>query len=496
MTPLLLAVDQGTTNTKALLVDRAGQTVFRVSEPVTLISNEQELIEQNPLELWNSVQRVAARASDHARQGGGSIEGVAITNQRETALAWHRESGNPLAPAISWQCRRSAGVCRGVAEHSTLIRRSTGLPLDPVLSATKWAWMLENVPAVREAASTGNLCFGTVDSWLLFKLTNGRLHMTDTTNASRTGLLDLRLLQWSPELTKLFAIPLASLATIVSSSQYCGTIQSIPELTGVPIVAAIGDSHGALAGHGSFGSGTVKATYGTGSSLMTLTETLVDDTPQLARTVAWSIGERTQFALEGNIFMSGSALQWVGEFLGLEQPAEDAAKLAETVTDSAGVYFVPAMVGLGAPYWDAAARGIVCGLGRVHTAAHLARAAIEAICYQVSDVLLAMERSMNIQVQELQADGGATRNRSLMQSQADILGRPVVRACDEELSALGAAYLGGIALGWWTSMQSVSKLARTSETFSPSMPQTTRDLRYREWQEAVRCSRSLRDTTA
>jgi glycerol kinase len=226
---------------------------------------------------------------------------------------------------------------------------------------------------------------------------------------------------------------------------------------------------------------------------MTLTETLLDDTPQLARTIAWSIGERTQFALEGNIFMSGSALQWVGEFLGFSNPAQDAAALAETLADADGVYFVPAMVGLGAPHWAASARGIICGLGRAHTAAHLARATIEAICYQVADVLFAMETSMGIHAPELLTDGGATRNRSLMQFQADILGRPVVRAGDEELSALGAAYLGGITLGWWSSMQSVSELSRTNETFTPLLPRASRDVRYREWQEAVRRTQSLKD---
>jgi glycerol kinase len=496
MTSLLLAIDQGTTNTKALLVNRAGQAVFRVSEPVSLITNAKGFVEQDPIELWNSVERAATTAAQHARQSGAAIEGLAIANQRETALAWHRETGGPLAPAISWQCRRSTELCRSISDSSTLIRRSTGLPLDPVLTSTKWAWMLANLPTIRDATSNSDLCLGTVDTWLLFKLTNKQTHITDTTNASRTGLLDLRLLRWNPELLKLFSIPLAALPEIRSSSEHYGTVQSIPELAGVPIVAAIGDSHAALAGHGSFSPGTVKATYGTGSSLMTLTGTLLDDTPQLARTVAWSIGEQTQFALEGNIFMSGSALQWVGEFLGLSHPAEDAAALAETVADSEGVYFVPAMVGLGAPHWNASAHGLICGLGRAHGAAHLARAAIEAICYQVADVLFAMEESMGVHIRELMADGGATRNRRLMQFQADILGRPVVRARDEELSALGAAYLGGITLGWWPSMQSVSELSRTSESFMPSMPLPGRDLRYRDWGEAVRKTQSLKDHSA
>lgn len=493
MTSWLLAIDQGTTNSKVLLVDRAGQTVFRISEPVSLKTTRAGFVEQDPNELWDSVRRLTIRAAEHARQNGSVIEGVAITNQRETALAWRRGTGESLSPAISWQCRRSGSVCDRFRDHSDLIRNLTGLPLDPVLTATKWSWMLSSVPSIEQALSNGELCLGTVETWLLFKLTGGKIHATDTTNASRTGLLNLTTLQWDPALLELFRLPPSALAEIRSSSGHCGNVRSITELSGVPIVAAIGDSHAAMAGHASFSAGAVKATYGTGSSVMTLTESLPGDTPQLSRTVAWSIAGHTQFALEGNIFMSGSALQWVGEFMGLAHPAEDAAQLADTVADSAGVYFVPAMVGLGAPCWAPSARGLICGLDRSHTKAHLARAAIEAICYQVSDVLLAMEGAAGIHVSELQADGGATRNRSLMQMQADFLGRKVIRACDEELSAIGAAYLAGIELGWWPSMRSVSELSRATETFMPSMPCPERERRHADWQEAVRRTRPLKE---
>ena len=495
MTSLLLAIDQGTTNSKALLVDRAGQTVLRVGEPVTLISSQHGFVEQDSNELWVSIQRLATAAAEHARHNGAFIEGIAITNQRETAIAWNRETGESLGPAISWQCRRSAAVCDRIAHHSDIVRKLTGLPLDPVLTATKWSWMLANLPSLDLALAQETLCFGTVDTWLLYKLTGGAVHATDTTNASRTGLLNLTSLKWDPDLLALFNLPPSALAEIRSSSEHYGNVRSIPELLGVPIVAAIGDSHAAMAGHGSFSAGAIKATYGTGSSVMTLTKGLPDDTPKLSRTVAWSIGEHTQFALEGNIFMSGSALQWVGEFLGLPRPAEDAARLADTVADSAGVYFVPAMVGLGAPHWDSSARAIICGLARGHTAANLARAAIEAICYQVSDVLVAMGGA-DVQVGELQADGGATRNRSLIQMQADLLGRKVTRACDQELSAIGAAYLGGVQLGWWPSLGSVSELPRATETFLPSMSHVERDRRQAEWQEAVRRTRSLKEHEA
>lgn len=484
--PLLLAVDQGTTNTKALLIDRTGKVVFRTDAPVPLATPPTGFVEQDPLLLWKSVQAVLAAAIGQARALGATVAGLALTNQRETALAWHRSTGDPLAPAISWQCRRSVGVCQSHQAHAAAVRRISGLPFDPVLSATKWAWMLENLPSVQQAAHAGELCLGTVDSWLISKLTGGQVHATDLTNASRTGLLDLAALQWSPEMLDLFGIPAASLARIQPSAGSFGLCTAIPELKHVAIVSAIGDSHAALAGHGAFDPGTIKATYGTGSSLMTTTPALMEDTPKLARTIAWSTGAHTQYALEGNIFMTGSAVQWMGEFLGLQDPTSGALALADTAPEVPGVYFVPGMVGLGAPHWRADSRGLLCGLGRAHTAAHMARAVVESIAYQVADVFFAMREAAGVSLPALHADGGVTRNGKLMQFQADLLGVPVIRSHTEELSALGAGYLGGLALGWWPSLEAIASLPRSADRIEPRLSLAERAARYAGWQQAIR----------
>jgi glycerol kinase len=486
---LILAIDQGTTNTKALLVDGFGAPIFRASVPVELIRSDLGHLEQNPLELWESVRKAIAECVLHAAQRGTSIEALAISNQRETAVAWDGESGAPVANAISWQCTRSADICNRLSLHAESIRAKTGLPLATLISAGKWAWLLENDVHAQTLARAGALRFGTVDTWLIHRLTHGSLHVTDGSNASRTGLLNLQRLAWDKDLLDLFGIPLASLPEIRSSSGPFGICSGIPGLEGVPILSAIGDSHAAMFGHGQFTSGTVKATYGTGSSLMALTPGLAADTPLLARTIAWSISDKAQFALEGNIAMTGSAVQWVGEFLDLADPAQDAAALAGTVADSDGIYFVPAMVGLGAPHWDATARGAITGLGRSHTAAHLARAAIEAIAFQVADVFFAMEESSGIVLPALHADGGATRNRALMQFQADILGRPVLLPAHEELSALGASRLAGLALGWWNDLSDIAHLAGNVESFFPTMKAAERDRRYAGWKTAVKRAR-------
>ena len=485
MPELLLAIDQGTTNTKALLVDREGRIVFRTSEPLTLHTPQPGFVEQDPLALWTSVIAVMSRASEHAASIGASLAGIALSNQRETTLAWHRVTGTPLTPAMSWQCRRSADVCDDLTPHAEDLRRQTGLPLDPVLSATKWAWALRNVPTVVQAARDGELCFGTIDTWLVWKLTAGAVFATDHTNASRTGALDLAQLTWSPAILSRLGLPVDALPTLLPSSGRFGSCAADTPCPGVPIVAVLGDSHAALAGHGAFTPGAIKATYGTGSSLMTLTPVLATDAPMLARTVAWSTAAGTQYALEGNIFMSGAALQWVGEFLGLTDPAASAAALAATVPDAAELHFVPAMVGLGAPHWSSNARGLLCGLERAHRAAHMARAALDAIAFQVADVFTAMRSVAHTDLPCLFADGGATRNDALMQTQADLLGVPVARSAEEELSALGAAYLGGITLGWW-SFDTLAAMPRPHTTFKPTLPDAERTQRLRGWAAAVR----------
>ena len=496
----ILAIDQGTTNTKGLLFDRDAQPVFRSSAPVKLLQPRSGWVEQDPMELWQSVVTVAADCRAFADSHAGRISGIALTNQRETAVTWRPAesssgpAGIPIGNAITWQCRRSAAVCDRLQNDAATIRSITGLPLDPLLSATKWAWLLDSQPALRALAQSGGLLFGTVDSWILYNMAGGQVHATDHTNASRTALMSLESLAWDERLLELFGIAKEALPDIRTSSGDFGVCTAIPALSGVPVVSMIGDSHGAFVGHSCYQPGAVKATYGTGSSLMMLTARLIDQSDGLARTVAWSSGGDVHFALEGNIAMSGAAVQWVGEFLGLARPVDDAAAMASTVPDAAGMLMVPAMVGLGAPHWDAAARGIACNLERSHTSAHLARAALDSIAYQVADVLECMENAAGVRLPVLLADGGATRNNTLMQMQADVIGRSVLRSSQEELSARGAAMLGGLTLGWWRSLDELSTLSTGDDRFEPAISEGDRLRMRRLWSLAVKRAR-LREET-
>jgi glycerol kinase len=486
-TGAILAIDQGTTNTKALLVNRDGEAVFRASVAVKLLNPSPRFVEQDPQELWQSVLSVIRTCTDHAKTAQVRIEGIAISNQRETAVAW-RPGVKPqaLANAISWQCRRSAEICHRLAPQAGLIESIAGLPVDPLNSAGKWAWLLEQFPTLRNELLRGDALLGNIDAWLLANLTSGQHHATDHTNASRTGVYSLDASQWSARLLELYRLPMQGLPSIQASSSHFGICSSVPELQDVPIVALIGDSHAALVGHGSFTPGSAKATYGTGSSLMMLTKKLPAYNKSLARTVAWSDSQGIRFALEGNIAMTGSAVQWVGEFLGLQNPVEDAVALANSVPDAQGLRFVPAMVGLGAPHWDMEARGLIANLGQSHRAAHLARAAVDAIALQVADVVSCLESSSDTPISSLRVDGGATRNDSLMQLQADLLDRPVLRSANEELSALGAAWLGGLTLGWWSSTAELEQLPHRTNRFNPSMNKEERDALRDSWQMAVK----------
>ena len=485
MERFLLSIDQGTTNTKALLVRRDGRPVFRTSTGLTLEHPQPGYAEQDPMAIWASVQRVIAECIAFTA-GRGTIEGMAISNQRETALAWERSTGIPVAPAMSWQCRRSTDVCARLAGDAAMLRERSGLPLDPLLSATKWAWLMEQDAGIAARTRAGEICFGTVDSWLVWQLTGRTMHACDHTNASRTGLLNLANAAWDDELARLFDIPLTALPELKSSSSVYGHCAGFDQLHGVPIVAAIGDSHAALLGHGSTQAGTVKATYGTGSSLMTLTDGL-RATDRLASTIAWSTPQAgVQYALEGNISMTGAAVRWVADFLGLS--LDETVALAETVSDSGGVSFVPAMLGLGAPYWRSEARGLISGLEAGSRAAHLAKAAVDAIALQVRDVFEAMETAAAIPLPALRADGGATRNDELMQLQADLLQRPVLRSACEDLSALGAAWLGGLTLGWWQSIAEFEQLTDEPARFEPRMDHARSDAMYQRWQTAVQRS--------
>lgn len=490
---VVLAVDQGTTSTKCVAVDREGAVRFSASAPLRMLAPGDQWLEQSPQEIIASARVVLDQAAASCHDRGLHVSGIAISNQRETALAWDAETGEPIGNAISWQCRRSAGICQSLAAHSEKIHARTGLVLDPLVSASKWAWLLsesEHAAQARDLATSGRLRFGNVDAWLLWWLTGGTTHATDHTNASRTALLGLESLEWDPEMLDLFNIPESALPSVRASASTFGVCNAIDVLRGVPIVSAVGDSHAALAAQGA--PGNVKATYGTGSSLMVALDNLPEDSKGLARAVGYSTAKGVQYALEGNIAMSGAGLKWVGEFLGLSDPVVEAAALAATVPDSDGVVFVPAMAGLGAPWWDAGARGALLNLGPWHTRAHMARAALEAIAHQVVDVFEAMEDATGLRLATLNADGGATRNAALMQFQADVLGRPVLRSSREELSAIGAAWLGGITLGWWSTTQEPYENSATPDTFAATMSATERMDRRNHWREAVRRTLSAR----
>lgn len=492
---LLLAIDQGTTNTKAILVGQDGQPVFVASSPVGLLQPKPDFVEQDPLALWQSVIKTIADCVKNV--GAEKIAAVGISNQRETIVAWERATGNPVAPAIVWQCRRSASICAELEQNglAQLLRERTGLGIDPLFSASKIRWLLENVPGLRERAENSEICFGTVDSWLIWRLTGGTVYACDASNASRTQLLNLKTGDWDAELLQLFGISRVALPEVRDSSGFLGLCTGVSGLEGVPILSAMGDSHAAMAGHGSYTPGTIKATYGTGSSIMTLLPEFRLAATGVATTMAWRIQGKPYFALEGNISMTGSAVQWVGEFLGLADPVNDTVKLAATVENSAGVHFVPAMVGLGAPYWDTVARGVLMDLGRSSCAAHMARAAVEAIAFQICDVFEAMESEAGCVLPALYADGGGTRNKDLMQFQADMLGRPVLRSQREELSALGAAWMAGLALSWWASLADLEKLRGRSEEFLPGLPFEQRERKYTGWKDAVARTRFRPDST-
>ncbi len=484
----ILAIDQGTTNTKALLVDAAGVVVARAARPLRQTFPHAGWVEQDAAAIWQSVQE----AIDECLQAAGEHElvAIAITNQRESVLLWDRQTGQPVGPVVIWQCRRTAPFCEELRERGLekRLRERTGLTIDPLFSASKARWLLDNVAGAREQAERGELCLGTMDSWVLWNLSGGAEHACDVTNASRTQLFDLRRLKWDDELLALFGIPAAILPEVKPSSAVYGASINLGRLqAGIPIASLIGDSHAALYGQAGFESGTVKATYGTGSSLMTLTAEPIISEQGLSTTIAWARDVAT-YALEGNISVTGAAVQWLGEFLGLPHPVREVARLAASVTDTEGIYLVPAFVGLGAPYWNEAARGLLTGLTRGTTAAQVARATIESIAYQIRDVFDVMDAAVPAGLSALLADGGGSSNDALMQFQADILGRPVLRCTSPDVSALGAAYLAGLAVGLWRSEVEIAALPRQRDRFEPRLTSSQRDKLYAGWQQAVRCA--------
>ncbi len=418
------------------------------------------------------------------------VAAIGITNQRETTILWDRKTGEPIYNAIVWQDRRTSGFCDGLRAqgHESIIQQKTGLVIDAYFSGSKIRWMLDNVPGAKARAKRGELAFGTVDSWLIWKLTGGARHVTDVTNASRTMLFNLHTLEWDDELLALFDIPASLLPEVVASSEICGKASGV--LEGIPIAGIAGDQQAALFGQMCMHPGMVKCTYGTGSFMLLNTgEKPVPSRHKLLTTVAWRIGGRTTYALEGSIFIAGAVVQWLRDELQMIRSAEEIEALAASVADTGGVYLVPAFSGLGAPHWDQYARGTITGLTRGSNRAHIARAALEGIAFQVADVLAAMESDSGVPLQELRVDGGAARNNLLMQIQADLLGVPVTRPSNPETTVLGAIYLAGLAVGYWPDQETISKQWAAERRFTPNLGEAERRARQSDWARALERAR-------
>lgn len=482
-TPLILAIDEGTSNAKAVLVNELGQVIARGSRPLSISHPQAGFSEQDPLLIW---QNTLAAIEECLAQVDRPITALAISNQRESVVAWDRYTGEPLSPCISWQCRRSTALCTHLHEqgHEALILEKTGLALDPMFSAGKFRWILDHLEDGHARAAAGDICLGTVDSWLLWQLSGGQVFATDYSNAARTQLFNLHTCAWDPELLALFGIPAAALAPIRPSAGFFAETVALGGLpAGIPVMSMIGDSHAALYGQGGFAPGLVKATLGTGSSLMTPMGGPIASTHGLSTTLAWHDGSQPTFGMEGNIVHTGAAVQWASKLVAgesLDALTEQAAQLP----DNGGVYFVPALSGLGAPHWKADARGLICGLTEATSGAHILRASLESIGYQIRDVFEAMQQDIGSPLKELWVDGGATRNRWLMQFLANLLQRPVVRSLSPEVSALGAAHLAGRALGVWASDAALGQLQRQRERFEPQEDPAMAE-RYSEWKKAL-----------
>lgn len=493
MSKFVLALDQGTSSSKAIVFDSQGRQVLCAQKEFTQLFPRQGWVEQNPMEIWSSTKAVLEEAVARleqlcAKEGDSAqIAALGIANQRETTIVWDARTGRPVCNAIVWQDRRTAQFCdrlKGSPEEE-LIRSRTGLLPDAYFSATKIRWILDNVPLARQKALEGQLRFGTVDSWLIWNLTGGKVHASDATNASRTMLLNINTLTWDDELLDLFDIPASMLPELCDSSGIVGEI----ELAGqrVPIAGIIGDQQAALFGQMCVEEGAVKNTYGTGCFLlMNCGGKIVKSENRLLTTVAWKIGPRVDYALEGSIFVAGAVVQWLRDGLGIIRSSSEVEALATSVPDNGGVHFVPSLTGMGAPYWDQSARGVISGLTRGSTAAHIARAALEGIAFQVLDVVAAMERDAGLLISELKVDGGASRNNFLMQFQADVLGTEVIRAEVLETTALGAAYMAGLGVGLWESVDELKRLWKGERRFSCKISEERSEEAKANWYKAVK----------
>jgi glycerol kinase len=492
----ILALDQGTTSSRAIVFDKSGSIISIAQKEFTQYFPMPGWVEHDPAEIWSTQLGVAVEAISKAGLSVKDIAAVGITNQRETSLVWERATGKPLYNAIVWQDRRTAGFCDELNQkglHQT-IQEKTGLVLDAYFSATKLKWILDNVEGAREKAEKGELCFGTIDTWLIWNLTKGKVHATDVSNASRTMLCNINSLEWDQELLTIFNVPAAILPAIRSSSEVYGYTQNILSAHNIPIAGIAGDQQSALFGQMCTQPGMVKNTYGTGCfMLMNTGEKPVASTNNLLTTVGWKINGITSYALEGSVFIAGAAVQWLRDSLGLIKSAAEVETLAGQLNDNEGVYVVPAFAGLGAPHWNQHARGIVTGLTRGSTSAHIARAALESIAYQTMDVLKAMEADSGISIKELRVDGGATVNNLLMQFQADILNTTVIRPVITETTALGAAYLAGLAVGYWESMEAIQDQWQVDKKFTPGLDEPTRIKYTKNWHRAVKAAKAWAD---
>ncbi len=485
---VVLALDQGTSSSRAIVFDHNGRSLAMAQMELEPIFPQPGSVEHDPQEIWRTQLATARQAISQAGIAAPDIAAIGITNQRETTLVWNRKTGEPIYNAIVWQDRRTADFCDALkaAGHAEMVARKTGLIIDPYFSASKLRWILDQVPGAREMAARGDLAFGTVDSWLLWKLTAGAVHATDVSNASRTMLFNIHTGQWDHELLALLDIPPAILPEVRSSSEIFG--HTSEDLLGVrvPIAGVAGDQQAALFGQTCFAPGSVKNTYGTGCfMLMNTGEKPTESGNQLLSTIAWRLRGTTHYALEGSVFIGGAVVQWLRDSLGIIQSSKDVEALAASVADSDGVYFVPAFAGLGSPYWDPYARGSIFGLTRGTTAAHIARAALESIAHQSADLLECMQEDSGQPVTELRVDGGAAENNLLMQFQADLLGVPVLRPQVIQTTALGAAYLAGLAVKYWETPADVARHWALDRVFEPQMSRDEVHFRRRRWKKAV-----------
>ncbi|MEP6926228.1 MAG: glycerol kinase GlpK [Ginsengibacter sp.] len=489
MSKYILSFDQGTTSSRAIIFDKKGAVKAMAQREFTQIFPQPGWVEHDGNEIWYTQLGVATEVILKAGLTIHDIAGIGITNQRETTLVWDRNTHQPVYNAIVWQDRRTSTYCNELKDqgHAINIQEKTGLVIDAYFSATKLKWILDNVEGTRGKAENGDLCFGTIDSWLLFKLTNGKAHTTDVTNASRTMLFNIHSLQWDEELLKLFNIPAAMLPEVKSSSEVYGYTEEVLTAVRVPVCGIAGDQQAALFGQMCIKPGMVKNTYGTGCfMLMNTGDKPVLSKNNLLTTIAWKIGDTTTYALEGGVFIGGAVVQWLRDGLEIIKNSADVEKLATSVKDNGGVYFVPAFAGLGAPYWNQFARGTMLGITRGTTAAHIARASIESIALQTMDVLNAMNADAGLPVKELRVDGGATVNDLLMQYQSNVLDCIVIRPQITETTALGAAYLAGLAIGFWKNTNEIENYWEADKKFEPIMKHEERQKEIHQWKKAIR----------